>query len=517
MKYPIGIQNFESLREDGYVYVDKTERIYQLVNSGKYYFLSRPRRFGKSLLVSTLKAYFEGKRDLFEGLAIANREREWKVYPVLHLDLNSGQYDSVEALEEKLIHNLKKWENIWNTPSDTSQSISSRFENVIHAANKQSGQKVVILVDEYDKPLLASIDNPILQSSFRSVLKAFYGNLKSCDEYIRFALLTGVTKFSHVSIFSDLNNLNDISSDSRYADICGITAEEMHHCFPSGIQALADKEGVAFEEMTERLRQMYDGYHFSEDTSKDIYNPFSVLNALGGQQLRNYWFSTGTPSFLIKLLRQNNYPLQKFSTGSVVVKTLTSKDSIDDEPLALFYQTGYLTIKGYDKEFGSYRLGFPNREVEESFLNFLLPRYVGGTENRSSFFIENFVRDLREGDIDGFMERMKSFFADTPYELIKDLENHYQNVMFTICRLMGYYTVAEYHTSRGRIDMVVKASDYVYAFEFKFDKTAEDALRQIDTKEYLLPFSADGKHMIKIGVNFSKETHNIDNYLWEKA
>ena len=249
MKYPIGIQNFESLREDGYVYVDKTERIYQLVTNGKYFFLSRPRRFGKSLLVSTLKAYFEGKRDLFEGLAMARLEQEWKKHPVLLLDLNSGQYDSTEALREKLIHNLSCWENIWNLKADASQSVSSRFENVIRAAHKQSGQKVVILVDEYDKPLLAAIDNPELQDRFRSILKAFYGNLKSCDEYIRFALLTGVTKFSHVSIFSDLNNLADISLDGRYADLCGITSEELRLCFAPGIQALADKEGVAFDEM----------------------------------------------------------------------------------------------------------------------------------------------------------------------------------------------------------------------------------------------------------------------------
>lgn len=517
MKYPIGIQNFESLREDGYVYVDKTERIHQLVTNGKYYFLSRPRRFGKSLLVSTLRAYFEGKKELFDGLAMARLEREWRVHPVLHLDLNSGQYDSIEALNEKLTHNLSGWENTWGLKADAGLSISSRFENVIRAACKQSEQKVVILVDEYDKPLLAAIDNPELQSSFRSMLKAFYGNLKSCDEYIRFALLTGVTKFSHVSIFSDLNNLTDISLDGRYADLCGITSEELHHCFAPDIQALADKEGVTSDEMMNQLRQMYDGYHFSKEMTSDMYNPFSLLNALNSHNIDNYWFSTGTPTFLIKLLQQYDYPLQQFSTGDVTVKTLSSKESVTDEPLALFYQTGYLTIKGYDREFGSYRLGFPNREVEESFLNFLLPRYVGGTENRSSFFIENFVRDLRKGDINGFMERMKSFFADTPYELIKDVENHYQNVMFTICRLMGYYTVAEYRTSRGRIDMVVKASDYNYVFEFKFDKSAKDALGQIDTKEYLLPFATEGKHLIKVGVNFSKETRNIDDYCYLEA
>ena len=516
MKYPIGIQNFESLREDGYVYVDKTERIHQLVTNGKYYFLSRPRRFGKSLLVSTLRAYFEGKKELFNGLAMARLEQEWKKTPVLCLDLNVGVYDSYEGLLETLGHNLTMWEKLYGIDK-VSNDVAQRFNNIIMNVAASTGERVVILVDEYDKPLLQTIDNDQLQNRYRTLLKGFYGNLKTCDEYIRFALLTGVTKFSHVSIFSDLNNLTDISLDGRYADLCGITSEELHHCFAPDIQALADKEGVTSDEMMNQLRQMYDGYHFSKEMTADMYNPFSLLNALNSHNIDNYWFSTGTPTFLIKLLQQYDYPLQQFSTGDVTVKTLSSKESVTDEPLALFYQTGYLTIKGYDREFGSYRLGFPNREVEESFLNFLLPRYVGGTENRSSFFIENFVRDLRKGDINGFMERMKSFFADTPYELIKDVENHYQNVMFTICRLMGYYTVAEYRTSRGRIDMVVKASDYNYVFEFKFDKSAKDALGQIDTKEYLLPFATEGKQLIKVGVNFSKETRNIDDYCYLEA
>ena len=512
MKYPIGIQNFKSLREEGYVYVDKTLRIYNLIGEGKYYFLSRPRRFGKSLLLSTLKAYFEGQRELFKGLAIEQLEKVWRQYPVLYLDLNAEKFTSTSALESLLDENLRRWEQEYDI-TQIEQTFAGRFRSVIRQALNTTGNKVVILVDEYDKPLLQAIDNPSLQSDYRDILKAFYGNLKSCDEYIRFAMLTGVSKFSHVSIFSDLNNLTDISLDRRYADICGITSDEIDHCFTEGIDNIAKHTENTAEEVKEHLRQMYDGYHFSKEMAVDIYNPFSLLNALSSGNIDNYWFSTGTPTFLVKLLRAGNYDLQSFSTGELTTRTLASKESIYDEPIALFYQTGYLTIKGYDREFSSYRLGFPNREVEESFLHFLLPSYVGGSSDRSDSCLEHLVKDLRRGDIEGFLQRMQSFFAGTPYELIRDVENHYQNVMFTVCRLMGYYTVAEYHTSRGRIDMVVATQQYRYVFEFKFDGTAQQALAQIESREYALPFIKDEKEIVKVGVNFSSETRNIDNWV----
>ena len=328
-------------------------------------------------------------------------------------------------------------------------------------------------------------------------------------------MLTGVSKFSKISLFSDLNNLTDISLDERYADICGLTAEEIERHFSEHLEAFAQKEGTDKAAIMEEMRKMYDGYHFSEDMSKDMYNPFSVLNSLSEQRYRNYWFSTGTPTFLVKLLQNGNYDLRDFSYGNILANELSAKESLTKEPIAMFYQTGYLTIKGYDKEFGSYSLGFPNREVEQSFLNFLLPRYTGNTDNRSSAFIEYFVRDLRKGDIESFLNRMKTFFADTPYELVRDLENHYQTVMFTICRLMGYYTIAEYRTSSGRIDMVVKTQQYAYVFEFKFNKTAAEALAQINTKDYPLPFQFEGRKVFKVGVNFSKETRNIDDCIWE--
>ena len=516
-KLPIGIQSFEKLRTEGYAYVDKTALVYQVAKEGMYTFLSRPRRFGKSLLLSTLRAYFEGKKNLFEGLAIMELEKEWKQYPVLYLDLNTGKYDTKESLDERLGHNLSLWEKTYQIDGEVSQSVATRFENVIRAAHEQSGEKVAILVDEYDKPLLQAIDNEPLQNDFRNTLKSFYGNLKSCDEYIRFAMLTGVTKFSHISIFSDLNNLLDISLDDRYAGICGLTAEEIAQTFGDHLEAFAQKEGVDKAAVMEQMKRMYDGYHFSKSASQDMYNPFSVLNALSKCDFDNFWFTSGTPSFLIKLLQNGDYRLQDFTRGDIVASDLAGKESLLNEPIALFYQTGYITIKGYNREFGSYRLGFPNMEVERSFLNFLLPRYVGTTDNQSAYYIETFVNSLRKGDIETFMERMKSFFADTPYELVKDLENHYQNVMFTICRLMGYHTEAEYRTSRGRIDMVVKANEYTYVFEFKFGKTAQDAMEQIDSKEYALPFVFDGMQVIKVGVNFSKETRNIDDWKVKKG
>lgn len=516
LKLPIGLQSFESLRTDGFAYVDKTKLVYDLTHNGKYIFLSRPRRFGKSLLLSTLKAYFQGKRELFKGLAVSELEQEWESYPVLHLDLNVGIYNSVQGLQEALKSNLNIMEKTHGVAKESDDN-AQRFKELIWNVAAKTGKQVVILVDEYDKPLIESIDNETLQQEYRSILKAFYGNIKTCDEFIRFVMLTGVSKFSKISLFSDLNNLQDISLDERYADICGLTAEEIEYTLSEHIEAFAQKEGTTKADIMEQMQKMYDGYHFSENTSKDIYNPFSVLNALSERTFRNYWFSTGTPSFLVKLLQNGEYDLQDFSNGDLLASDLAAKESLRQEPIALFYQTGYLTIKRYEKEFGSYRLGFPNREVEQSFLKFLLPRFTGNTDNGASAFIEYFVRDLRKGDIESFLGRMRSFFANTPYELVRDLENHYQTVMFTICRLLGYYTKAEYHTSNGRIDMVVKANQFTYIFEFKFNKTAQEALAQIDTKEYALPFQAEGQKVFKVGVNFSKETRNIDDFIWKEA
>ncbi len=425
--YPIGIQNFESLRQDGYFYIDKTALMYQMVKTGRYYFLSRPRRFGKSLLISTLEAYFQGKKELFTGLAVEKLEKDWIKYPILHLDLNIEKYDTPESLDKILNDNLEYWESQYGTrPSETSFSL--RFAGIIQRACEKTGQRVVILVDEYDKPMLQAIGNEELQKQFRNTLKPFYGALKTKDGYIKFALLTGVTKFGKVSVFSDLNNLDDISMWNEYVEICGVSEREIHE------------------------------------------NLEAVLNSI---------------------------------------------DSESTNPIPVIYQSGYLTIKGYDEEFGMYRLGFPNREVEEGFIRFLLPFYANVNKVESPFEIQKFVREVRSGDYNSFFRRLQSFFADTTYEVIRDQELHYENVLFIVFKLLGFYTKVEYHTSEGRIDLVLQTDKFIYIMEFKLNGTAEDALQQINDKNYALPFEMDGRKLFKIGVNFSAETRNIEKWIVE--
>ena len=508
--YPVGIQNFESLRRDGYFYVDKTAKIYELAKTGRYYFLSRPRRFGKSLLISTLEAYFQGKKELFEGLAMEGLEKEWKKYPILHLDLNTQKYETEESLESVLNENLAVWESLYGR-NENEIGPARRFAGVIRRAHEKTGERVAILIDEYDKPMLQAIGDQGRQDSFRSTLKAFYGALKSEDGHIKFALLTGVTKFGKVSVFSDLNNLEDLSRNPGYTDICGISEEELLRDFSDDIQELAAANGQTFEQTCERLKEDYDGYHFCPD-SPGMYNPFSILNTFAKKTYGSYWFETGTPTYLVELLKKSDYDLEEMSHVETDADIL---DSIftDDNPIPVIYQSGYLTIKSYDKEFGIYELGFPNREVEEGFMKFLLPYYSSVSKTSSPFEIKKFVQDVKRGDIDGFMERLQSFLADCPYELAKDVELHYQNVLFIVFRLAGLYTKVEYHTSRGRIDLVLQTDSYVYVMEFKLDGTAEQALQQIEDKQYALPFAKDSRKVYTIGVNFSSETRNIDKWI----
>ena len=512
--YPVGIQSFEKIRSGNYCYIDKTKLIYNLVKSGQYYFLSRPRRFGKSLLVSTLEAYFQGKKELFEGLAVEKLEEEWIEYPILHLDLNAQKYSNSESLYNILNDALCAWETLYGTrPSET--SLSLRFQGVIQRAAMQWGRNVVILIDEYDKPMLQAIGNEELLTDYRNTLKAFYGVMKSCDRYIKFALLTGVTKFSKVSVFSDLNNLMDISISDRFANLCGITEKELYSNFQEEIIELGEKNGMTEEEAKATLKEMYDGYHFVED-SEDIYNPFSLLNTFAEMKFGSYWFETGTPTFLVELLKHSRYDLHRLTEEMASADSLGGIDTMYSNPVPILYQSGYLTIKGYDKEFKVYYLGFPNKEVEEGFTKFLLPCYAHLETGNPSFEIMSFVKDVRKGDVDAFLSRLQSFFADTPYELARDLELHYQNVLFIVFKLLGFYTQAEYHTSKGRIDMVVKTDKYIYVMEFKLDGTAEEALQQIDDKQYALPFAADSRRLYKIGVNFSKETRGIDKWMIEE-
>ena len=512
--YPIGIQNFEKIRKDGYVYVDKTAVIHRLVKTGSYYFLSRPRRFGKSLLLSTLHAYFDGKRELFEGLAIEQLEQDWTKHPVLHMDLNIGKYDTPESLDHILDETLSRWEDIYGT-GKAEATPALRFAGIIRRAHQQTGQRVAILVDEYDKPMLQAIGNEELQRYYRDTLKPFYGVLKTMDGDIQIGFLTGVTKFSKVSVFSDLNNLIDISMDRRYLTLCGITEEELHRDFDEDIHTLAEVQGMSFEETCLKLKENYDGYHFTYN-SIGIYNPFSLLNTFAKMEFSNYWFQTGTPSYLVELLQKHDYDLYRLTHEETSAKLLDSIDSMDANPIPVIYQSGYLTIKGYDQEFDTYRLGFPNSEVERSFIDYLLPFYTGKTESKSEFDIQKFIREVRSGNYESFFRRLAAFFSDIPYDMAAgfSLERHYQNVLFIIFRLLGFYTKVEYHTSEGRVDLVMQTDHFTYVMEFKLDGTAEEALQQIEEKHYAAPFAADTQRkLFKAGINFSKETHGIERWL----
>lgn len=512
MKYPIGIQNFEKIIREGYVYVDKTALLYQLVREGSYYFLSRPRRFGKSLLISTLEAYLSGKKELFQGLAIEKLEKDWDSYPILHLDLNNQRYDSPESLNEILDLNLSKWEDQYGR-YDKEKTFSLRFAGIVERAAKKTGKRCVILVDEYDKPLLQALNDEALQDEFRAVLKAFYSVLKTQDQYIKFALLTGVTKFGKVSVFSDLNNLTDLSMDERYQTLCGITEEEILRYFQEPLHQLADKYHISYEDTLARLKRDYDGYHFVEN-GEGVYNPFSLLNTLSRLKFGRYWFETGTSSYLVEVMKQDNYPLPDLTQEQVTGDFLNSIDSMSKNPIPLIYQSGYLTIKDYDEEFGFYTLGFPNKEVEEGFTDYLLPFYTNIQQGESAFYIGNFIRDLRAGRVDDFMRRMSTMLSDTDYKIVGDSELYFQNAFYLIARMLGFYTEVERETSDGRMDMTVKTKDYIYIFEFKLNGSADEALRQIDEKGYAKPFALDSRKLIKVGVNFSLKKRCIE--AWKK-
>jgi hypothetical protein len=510
MKYPIGIQNFEKIRNDGYVYVDKTDLIYKLADTGSYYFLSRPRRFGKSLLISTMDAYFSGKRELFKGLAIEKLEQKWAKHPILHLDLNTAKYESKESLDSVLNDTLSYWEQSYGT-SPTEVTPELRFKGIVRRACEKTGERVVILVDEYDKPMLQSIGNEKLTNEYRSTLKAFYSVLKTQDGYIKFAFLTGVTKFGKVSVFSDLNNLTDISMDERYIDICGITEKELHTYFDEDIAQLGEKYKLSKDGCYAKLKEQYDGYHFEADTI-GIYNPFSILNVLAKLKFSNYWFETGTPSYLVELLKKADYELPDMTQEHITADVLNSIDSMSQNPIPVIYQSGYLTIKGYDEEFRMYELGFPNKEVEDGFLNYLLPYYTPVKKTDTAFFISSFVQDVRKGEPEQFMKRMEAMFARTDYQIVGDAELYFQNAFYLIMTMMGFYTDVERTTSDGRIDMTVETKDYVYLFEFKLDGTPDEALKQIEANGYAKPFAMDSRKLYRVGVNFSSEKRCIDGW-----
>lgn len=510
MIYPIGIQSFEEIRRKGFVYVDKTALVYKLTSEGKYYFLSRPRRFGKSLLLSTFEAYFWGKKELFEGLEISVLEKEWQEYPILHLDLNSREYKDESSLEAELNRHLEQWEKRYGDEFKN-RAIEERFLQVIDKAYEKTGRQVVILVDEYDKPMLQAIGNKELQEIYRSKLKAFYSVLKTQDAKIRFAFLTGVTKFGKVSVFSDLNHLTDISMLPQFVELCGVSEKELHECFDASVGQLAQANDMSKEACYEKLRIDFDGYHFYPGT-QGIYNPFSLLNTLKYKVFKEYWFETGTPTFLVHQLQKTHYRLEDMTEESLSEDTLNSIDIFEENPLPLLYQSGYLTIADYDEEFKTYRLRFPNREVRDGFVKYLVPFYTPRHNDKATFFVGNFVKEVRTGKAEDFMRRLEAFFANGDYALMGDKELYFQNAMYVFFSLLGLYVDVERHTADGRMDMLVQTADYIYIFELKINQNAETALLQIEEKGYTRPFAVDSRKLFKIGVNFSTEKCCIDDW-----
>ncbi len=513
-KLPIGIQNFEKLRLQNYLYVDKTALVYQLAQTGLPYFLSRPRRFGKSLLLSTLEAYFQGKREVFKGLAIEQLETEWAPHAVLHLDLNAGKYDSPQRLENMLVSQLKKWEKQYGV-TDIDPENALRFQNVIEQAALQSGRGVVVLIDEYDKPMLQTFHNPKLQEEFRKTLTAFYTVLKSADQWLRFVFITGVTKFAQMGIFSTLNQLSDISFDEDYNTLCGMTRAEIEATFQPELEQMVSPVNMATtEEVMKRMTRMYDGYRFTDsDNFAAMYNPFSVLSALAKRSFKNYWFASGTPTFLAEMLRKTNYDLRQLDGIEVSAASLTDDRANPDNPVPMIYQSGYLTIKDYDEELQLYTLGFPNEEVKYGFLNFIAPFYTTLPSSETPFYIGQFVRELRTGNIEAMLCRLRAFFADFPYELNDHTERHYQVVFYLVFKLLGQFIHSEVRSARGRADAVVETADTVYVFEFKLYGTAEEALAQIDDRGYLIPYTAGTRRLVKIGAQFSAEERNLERWI----
>ena len=527
-KLPLGVQSFKDLREKGFLYVDKTEYLFRLANSSKVYFLSRPRRFGKSLFLSTLAAYFRGQKELFKDLYLEKAEEEqaaqesrtpWQTYPVLYLDFNTGQYELSGALDETLSYFLDTEEPKYDLQKD-GLSHAKRFTSLIKAAYQKTGKQVVILVDEYDKPLLQTMGiNEELNEHYRNTLKAFYSVIKTCDEYIRFAFLTGVTKFSKISIFSDLNNLKDISLHEAYSGICGITQKELEVNFQPEIQALAEKQKFDYSLALAALKQWYDGYLF-HPAGEGMYNPYSILNAFDDKELKSYWFSTGTPTFLVNFLKEAHYYIPDLD-GNVELdeEGLQTYRAVAQDALPILFQAGYLTIKKYISDLRLYQLGFPNDEVRYGFLHNLLPAYSDVPFGQTGVWVGRFVQDIRKGNVDEFMERMQAIIASIPYDdfpkdKLKLREQNYQTAVYLVFALMGQFVQTEVHCSTGRADCVVSTADAVYIFEFKLsgNGSAEDALDQIKENSYEEQYKADGKKIVLIGSSFDEQTRTIRDW-----
>lgn len=509
-KYPIGEQDFKVLREGDFIYVDKTMYIATIVKRKmKYLFLARPRRFGKSLFLSTLRYFFEGHRELFKGLSINSIDWAWDEYPVLYLDLNTDRYTEPNQLDEVLENFFRRWEEKYDVHTND-LGYSQRFKNIIEAAHNTTGKQVVILVDEYDKPLVGNLNKEDHFGHFRSKLASIYSNFKSSAEHIKLVFITGVSRFSKLSVFSDLNNLDDITFDDDFANICGITEPELHNCFKPGIQKFAEEEEISYEDVCAELKLNYDGYRFTRKGS-EIYNPWSVLNCMRKSSLEDYWAETGKSTIVAEALRDRKVDLEKILNTECTIDQLKGLDLSNLDPLPLLYQTGYLTIKAYDRETKLYRLGVPNREVSRDLFKELLPYYISVDRDTPESVARDIVNAILKGEPEKMIKSIDTFLAGIPYEMKMEDENNFHNAIYILFRLIGARTETEVHTSDGRIDLVVKTSRFIYIIELKFGKDSQDAIKQIEDKRYYLPYQHDPRRIFCIGVNFNKSTRRLDS------
>ena len=512
MKYPVGVQNFEVLRKEGFVYVDKTDLIYELAQQ-HICFLCRPRRFGKSLTISTLEAYFQGKKELFKGLKISSLEKKWQKHPVFHIDFNGINFQETDALVNRLNDTITIWENQYGfTP--TSVNIGDRFANLLERTHLQFGERCVVLIDEYDKPLL-DVMGEVQEQTNRDTLKAFYSVFKLADAHLQFVLLTGVTKFSQVSVFSGFNQPLDISMHPKYESICGITEQELFYYFDAPISEVALQNDMSIEEMKSLLKRHYDGYHFSPSMT-DIYNPFSLLNVFASSLVSDYWFSSGTPTYLIKLLKNNNVDVSSLLSRPYEAAYFIDYRANVADPLAMLYQSGYLTIKSVvrqESDANQYYLDFPNVEVKRGFISMLSNSYFT-TQEDSNSIVSQIVRCLEKHQLDDLHLLLDCYFSSIDYEMRKDKEYHFQYTLYLIFSLMSTYNVTiERHNSQGRADMIVETKQHIYIFEFKLDGTAEEALQQIEDRQYAKPYLTDSRPLTKIGVSFGSKSGTIDEWM----
>lgn len=514
--YPVGIQTFERIRKENKLYIDKTEYIYRMTHSGGcYFFLGRPRRFGKSLLVSTFESYFSGKKELFEGLAIEKLEQEWMEYPVLHFDMSGGKHMEKEQLEDYLSNRLEAEERKWGI-THTKRGANDRLTELITTAYEISGKQVVVLIDEYDAPMLDVAHDKETLDELRNVMRNFFSPLKMCEPMLRFVFLTGITKFSQVSIFSELNNIKNISLDDEYAGVCGITKEELLTQMSEDIDVLAEAQGMTREETIAKLKENYDGYHFSP-ASPDVFNPYSLLNCFDDKNFGAYWFSSGTPTYLINMLR-------KFKVLPAKIGRSLARSSAFDAPTEnlktitpLLYQSGYITIKGYDKMSQLFTLDLPNKEIKVGLFESLLPYYLEGMyAEEGDVAIAQMSVLIRQGDMDGALRLLQEFLGTVPYCNNTNYEGHYQQVLFIIFTLLTHFVVdVEVHTPNGRVDVVMETEDTLYLIELKLNKSAQSAMQQINLKQYDQRFARCGKPIVKVGVNFDAKKGNIEDWIIE--